>query len=86
MKSILSLALAGLLATSAIVTVVAPAAADGPRQYQYWHPHPGPRWGGWHHDGDGWNAGGAFVGGTVLGLTLGATLASPPPPPPPAYV
>src|SRR5262249_38441137 len=47
-----------------------------------------PNPGRWHGGGGGggWNAGGAFVGGTILGLALGATLSSPPPPPPPTYV
>ena len=80
MKRIVSLALAGLLATGTIATLVGPAAAGDPRHFQQWRsgPHRG--------DGGGWNAGGAFVGGTVLGLALGATLYNPPPPPPPEYV
>src|SRR6185295_3503105 len=89
MKRIVSLALAGVIAAGTLATLVAPASAGDPRYYQHWRqgPHgPGPGYGRWHGGGGGWNAGGAFVGGTVLGLALGATMYSPPPPPPPAYV
>ena len=86
MNRIVSLALAGLIAAGTVATLVAPAAADDPRHFQHWRPGPGP--GRWHGGGGGggWNAGGAFVGGTVLGLALGATLYNPPPPPQPEYV
>ena len=86
MTRIVSPMLASVVAFGALATVVTPAAADGPRYYQGWHQHP---WGGrgeWHSDHDGWGVGGALLGGTVLGLALGATLYNPPPPPPPAYV
>ena len=91
MKRIVSLALAGVIAAGSVATLVAPASADDPRHFRHVHqgyhgPGPGPGYGRWHGGGGGgWNAGGAFVGGTVLGLALGATMYSPPPPPP-AYV
>ena len=85
MTRIVSLALAGVLAAATLATVVTPAAADG-RYYRDWHGRSSGGPGEWHHghDHDGWGVGGALVGGTVLGLALGATLYDPPPPP--AYV
>src|SRR5262245_59602719 len=85
MKRIVSLALAGLLAAGTVAALAQPVLADG--QYRHYRPGPAPGPGQWHgHGGGGWNAGGAFVGGTILGLALGTSLTSPPPPPPPTYV
>lgn len=84
MKRIVSLALAGLITAGSVAALVEPAAADGPGPYRHYRAAPPPNPGRWHGHGGGggWNAGGAFVGGTILGLALGTALSSPPPPPP----
>jgi len=87
MTRIVSLALAGALATATLAIAVTSATAGDPRFDPRWHGRSGGGPGEWHHghDHDGWGVGGAVLGGTVLGLALGATLYDPPPPPP-AYV
>ena len=95
MKTLVSVALAGALAASALATSMTTAGAgwDGSRQWD-------GDWQGrrhWDHHDRGWNPGAAAFAGLALGLTMGA-LAPPqpyygpyyaypdyPPPPPPAY-
>ena len=86
MTMLTRLALAGALATAALVPTMTAADAGG-NNWKYKHHYP---------YGYGWNPGSAFLAGTVIGLGFGA-LASPhyyapppvyyaPPPPPPPYV
>jgi hypothetical protein len=100
MNRVLTVALAGLVATATIGTTIGSASAGGYGYGGYgygygkpWKGHPpGPPPGHWHNNGGG-NWGAALAGGAVLGFALGATLAPPPPPryvyvappPPPVY-
>jgi hypothetical protein len=76
MKTIWRLASAGVIAAALLAPTIGTAAAGG-GDWNWKHHH--------HGGGGGWDAGGAILGGAVLGLTIGA-LANPYyGPPPPAY-
>ena len=92
MNRVMTAALAGLIATGAVAASISTASAGywygggyhygpgpGPRAYG---PPPGPPRGHWHGGGGGGDWGAAVVGGTILGLALGAVIANEPPPPP----
>lgn len=70
MSKILSLGLAGAVAFSALVAPL--AGAQAAPFHPYFKPGPGPTI---HHRNNGWNNGGAFVAGTILGIA-GAAIAT----------
>jgi hypothetical protein len=100
MKTIASVAIAGLIAATSLTTTIMPADAGGNHwnnnQWNYNH------WNGSHYHKNyyyskGWNPGAALATGAILGFAFGALATpnyyyappvyayAPPPPPPPPY-
>lgn len=99
MKTIASVAIAGLIAATSLTSAVTPAGAGGKQWnhnqwgYKHWN---GPHSHKNYYYSKGWNPGAALATGAILGFAFGA-LATPnyyyaprvyaytPPPPPPPY-